>query len=142
MPQGENLAPEWKVRIIKNEKKEYPGVVESVSRFVGVFVGTLAIGGKEIANCIKEITKPKLESKPKPTSESEAKLQIEPIQKTEPKPKPKPILKPKVPTKVAEKPVKPQAEKKISPAKKMKKKTTSRQAKVKKKVGKSKNGEG
>ena len=142
MPQVEDFAPEWEVRIVKNEKKEYSGVVESVSRFAGVFVGTLAIGGKEITNCIKEITKPRLESRPKPTSESEVKLQIEPIEKTEPKPKPKPILKPEAPTKVTEKPVKPQAEEKISPAKKVKKKTTSRQTKVKKKVGKSKNGEG
>jgi len=122
MPQGENLAPEWKVKIMKNNKTENPGVVESVSRFAGVFVGTLAIGGKEIANCVKEITKPKLQSKPEPTPKTESKPQIKPIRKTEPKPEPKPIPEPKAPTKVHEKPVKPLAAKKNSPAVKMKKK--------------------
>ena len=142
MPQGGNLAHEWEVRIMKNDKSEYPGVVEVVSRFAGAFVGILVVGGKEMANCIKEITKPKRESKPEPTPETESKLQIQPIQKSKPKPEPKPIPKPKASTKVAEKPVKSLPEKKFSPAMKVKKKTTSRQAKVKKKVEKPKNGEG
>lgn len=144
MPQGENPAPEWKVKIMKNNKTENPGVVESVSRFAGVFVGTLTIGGKEIANYIKEITKPKLQSKPEltPKPKVESKSHIQPMQKTEPELWQKPIPEPKVSTKVAEKSVKPPAEKKISSVKKVKEKTTSRQAKVKKKVGKPKNGQG
>jgi len=93
-----------------------------------------------MANYIKEITKPKLQSKHEPTQKTESKPQIKQIQKTEPKPESKPVPEPKEPIKVAEKPVKSLAEKKISPAVKMKKKTTSRQAKVKKKVGKPKNG--
>jgi len=120
---------------MKNNKTEYPGVVESVSRFAGVFVGTLVVGGKEMANYIKEITKPKLESKPEqaPKPKVESKPQIQPIQKTEPEPVPKPMAKPEAPTKVAEKPVESLPEKKISPAVKVKKKTTSRQAEVKRK---------
>ena len=121
MSQGENPVPEWKVRIMKNNKTEYPGVVESVSRFAGAFVGTLVVGSKEMVNGIKEITKPKLELKPEPM----------------PKPIPKP--EPKASTKVAEKPVKSLPEKKISPAVKVKKKTTAKQANVKKKVKKPKN---
>ena len=128
MPQGENLAPEWKVRIMKNDKSEYPGVVEVVSRFAGAFVGTLMVGCKEMASCIKDITKPKPQLKP------------EPIQKLEPESIPKPIPKPRfnVSTKVAEKSVEGLSEKKSSPTAKDKKKTTSRQAKVKKKVEKPK----
>ena len=50
---------------MKNDKSEYPGVVEAVSRFAGAFVGTLVVGGNEIANCVKDMTKPKPEPEPK-----------------------------------------------------------------------------
>ena len=121
---------------MKNNKTEYPGVVESVSRFAGVFVGTLVVGGKEIANCVKDMTKPKLEPKPYPTPKPKAELkpEIEPIQKQDSELMPKPIPKPelKVSAKIAEKSVKSPSEKKSSPT--VKKKTTPKRAKVKKKV--------
>jgi len=141
MRQGENLAGELKVRIMKNDKSEYPGIVETVSRFAGAFVGTLVVGSKEMTKCVKEITKPKRGSKPEPTSKpkAEPKPGIEPTQKLEPEPMPKPMPAPKASTKVAEKPVKSLPEKKISLAVKVKKKATSRQAKIRKKGKKPKN---
>jgi len=69
---------------MKNDKSEYPGVVEAVSRFVGDFVGTLVVGGKEMANCVKDMTKPKLEPGPEPTPKPELKPEVEPMQKLEP----------------------------------------------------------
>lgn len=48
---------------MKNEKLEYVGVVESVSRIAGAFVGTLVVGCKEMASCVKEYTAPKPEPK-------------------------------------------------------------------------------
>jgi len=89
---------------MKNEKLEYVGVVESVSRIAGAFVGTLVVGCKEVASCVKDITKQKPELKP------------EPMPQLIPKPEPE------VSTKVAEKPVNSLSEKKTGAAVKVKKK--------------------
>jgi hypothetical protein len=136
MPQGEKLAPEWKVRIMKNEKTESSGVVESVSRFTGAFVGALLVGGKKMANCINDMTKPKLETKPEqtPKPKAEPKPEIEPVQKLEPMPKPIQKSESKASKKIAEKSVKSPLEKKSRPTAKDKKKITSRHAHVKKKA--------
>jgi len=89
---------------MENDKSEYPGVVEAVSRLAGAFVGTLVVGGREIGNCVKDMTKPL------------------------PKPEPEPS------TGVSVKSVKSYSEKQGRVT--LKKKTTPRRAKVKKKVKK------
>jgi hypothetical protein len=126
----EKISTEWKVRMMKNEKSENPGVVESVSRFVGACVGSLVVGGKEIANEVKEITKLKsgLKTEPKTKTQAGLKPDVEPIPKHESKAKPEP--KPKMSTRIAEKSAGSPSEKKsISAAKKT---ATSKQTKVKK----------
>jgi hypothetical protein len=123
---------------MKNQKSESHRVVEAVSRFMGAFAGTLVFRGKEMANCVKDVTRPKPETKPgqMPKPAAETKPEIEPIQKIELELMTKPIPKPEseVPTKITEKSVKSPSEKKSSPTAKNKKKTTSGQAQVRKKV--------
>jgi hypothetical protein len=116
--------------MMKNEKSQYPGkVVESVSRFVGACVGTLVIGGKEIANEVREITKPK--PGPKTELKSKTKQKLKPDVGTAPVQEHKPESKTKLSTRTVE-------ESEVSPSQKKsgsaaKKKTASRQSKVKKK---------
>ncbi|HIJ52774.1 MAG TPA: hypothetical protein HPP66_06425 [Planctomycetes bacterium] len=58
---------------MKNEKSEYVGVVESVSRIAGAFVGALVVGCKETAIRVKEYTGPK------PEPEASTKVSEKPV---------------------------------------------------------------
>lgn len=53
---------------MENDKSAYPGVVEAVSRFAGAFVGTLVVGGREIANCFTDTAKPLPKSEVEPST--------------------------------------------------------------------------
>ncbi|MBN2593361.1 MAG: hypothetical protein JXA81_07635 [Sedimentisphaerales bacterium] len=105
---------------MRNNKSESLGVVEDISRFTGVFIGTLVVWGKVMANRINDMTKPKPGTRP----EQKPKPAIEPI------PKPEPMVSPKIIEKSVNSPV----EKKRGQAKKGKKKKTSKRTQIKNKA--------